>query len=214
MTQNDIRFILSELSRERRLFWAEADFQFAFAWKLKELFPDAEIRLERKHTLPEQNGKTKPAYVDIWVTLDGKVYPIELKYKTRKYSGADIKGEVIETTGQGAWDIGRQKYLKDIERIEGFSGREDFGRGFAIMITNDRHYYDAALAPSGTTDRDFLIHEGQVVSGNQDLVWHSDKKWATSLGNVRLKKDYTMLWREYSKCLDGKGDFKYVLSEI
>lgn len=33
------------------------------------------------------------------------------------------------------------------------------------MITNDEHYYNPKLALSGTTDEDFVIHEGKTIKG-------------------------------------------------
>ena len=81
MFRTDIESLLLSLATERRLFWSEADFQFAFAWKIQQNYPSAKIRLERCQEITNSN---KPAYVDIWVELDNKIYPIELKYKTRE----------------------------------------------------------------------------------------------------------------------------------
>ena len=82
MFRTDIESLLLSLATERRLFWSEADFQFAFAWKIQQNYPSAKIRLERRQ---EITNSKKPAYVDIWVELNNKIYPIELKYKTRTY---------------------------------------------------------------------------------------------------------------------------------
>jgi hypothetical protein len=43
---DDVGAMLTELARERTVFHSEADFQHAFAWKINEHLPDAEIRLE------------------------------------------------------------------------------------------------------------------------------------------------------------------------
>ena len=117
MFRTDIESLLLSLATERRLFWSEADFQFAFAWKIQQNYPSAKIRLERRQ---EITNSKKPAYVDIWVELDNKIYPIELKYKTRTYQAADLNGEVIRTKTHSARDVGRHSYLKDIERIENY----------------------------------------------------------------------------------------------
>ena len=115
MFSTDIESLLLSLATERRLFWSEADFQFAFAWKIQQNYPSAKIRLERRQ---EITNSKKPAYVDIWVELDNKIYPIELKYKTRTYQAADLNGEGIRTKTHSARGVGRHSYLKDIERIE------------------------------------------------------------------------------------------------
>lgn len=54
MTKQFIESVLLALAKERKVFWSEADFQFAFAWKLKEMFEDSNpqstinVRLERR----------------------------------------------------------------------------------------------------------------------------------------------------------------------
>ena len=104
MFRTDIESLLLSLATERRLFWSEADFQFAFAWKIQQNYPSAKIRLERRQ---EITNSKKPAYVDIWVELNNK----ELKYKTRTYQAADHNGEVIRTKTHSVWDVGRHSYL-------------------------------------------------------------------------------------------------------
>lgn len=210
MNSSDIENIIKSLAEERLFFWSEADFQFALAWKIQEKYSEAMIRLERGVVLepPKKN------YVDIWVELDNRIYPIELKYKTRKYEAIDKTGERILTTSQSAWDVGRHSYLKDIERIEKYSDLECFERGFAIMLTNDQHYYNPEKAPKETTDRDFVIHDGARIQGGKEMFWHSDKSWATNLGKITLRNTYIMSWKPYSVATDKKGDFKYVITEI
>ena len=211
MTKADIKSLIEVLAKERKLFWSEADFQFAFAWKIKQTFDDVKISLERRHKLPKSN---KQAHVDIWVTLDGKVYPIELKYKTRTYKATDYDGEVIITENQSAQDEGRYGYLKAIDRIEQFSQANGFERGFAIMITNDKNYYEPKPEPSETVDRDFAIHEGTVVKENHTMVWHSSESWVKKYGSITLQHDYPMHWEHYNDAEDHRGDFKYVVTEI
>jgi len=43
----DVERILAELSRERPVFYSEANFQLAFALKMQQLYPQTAIRLER-----------------------------------------------------------------------------------------------------------------------------------------------------------------------
>ncbi len=102
MSKKFIETVLLDLANERKVFWSEADFQFAFAWKLKEMFEDRNpqsainVRLERRADALEQRDdkkKSGDAYIDIWVEINEKVYPIELKYKTIKCTlkdGADF----------------------------------------------------------------------------------------------------------------------------
>lgn len=55
MTKQFIETVLLALAKERKVFWSEADFQFAFAWKLKEMLQKdsnqqstINVRLERR----------------------------------------------------------------------------------------------------------------------------------------------------------------------
>ena len=42
----DIDGLMTELSRTRKVFHSEADFQHALAWQIREHMPECEIRLE------------------------------------------------------------------------------------------------------------------------------------------------------------------------
>ena len=87
MFRTDIERLLLSLANERRLFWSEADFQFALAWKIQQKYPNAKIRLERRQ---ENTNSKKPAYVDIWVELNNKIYPIELLHRLLEKCGANV----------------------------------------------------------------------------------------------------------------------------
>lgn len=152
MTKQFIETVLLALAKERKVFWSEADFQFAFAWKLKEMFEDRNpqstinVRLERRADALEKRDdgkKSGDAYIDIWVEIYKMVYPIELKYKTIKCTITD-GSEEYKLKQHGASDIGCYLYLKDVKRIEHLSESlgDNFGKGYAIMLTNDHLYWD------------------------------------------------------------------------
>lgn len=171
MTKQFIETVLLALAKERKVFWSEADFQFAFAWKLKEMLkysnPQSAInlRLERRADALEKRDdekKSGDAYIDIWVEINEKVYPIELKYKTIKCTITD-GAEEYKLKQHGACDIGCYLYLKDAERIEHISKSlgDNFGKGFAIMLTNDHLYWNKPNTSTDTTIfRDFRIYDG------------------------------------------------------
>ncbi len=120
-----IEKVLNDLASKRPVFWSEADFQFAFAWELQNELPQASIRLERRFDADDNT----PMYIDIWVEYEGKVYPIELKYKTSNYSD-EIGGEKYLLKTQSACDTGCHDFLKDINRIEIISkSAVNFGKG-------------------------------------------------------------------------------------
>ena len=239
MTKQFIETVLLALAKERKVFWSEADFQFAFAWKLKEMLkysnPQSTInvRLERRADALEQRtdapaqGNEKEnsgdIYIDIWVEINEKVYPIELKYKTIQCSITD-GSEEYKLKQHGASDIGCYLYLKDVKRIEELSESlgDNFGKGFAIMLTNDHLYWDRPNTSTDTTAfRDFRIYDWRKIVASQKLNWHpsSNKRpvWQKKLGPLTLTHNYTINWKDYSKLLNEEGKaipFKYSIIEI
>jgi hypothetical protein len=110
----DMVKIIDKLRSKRRIFCSEKDFQFALAWEIQKCYDKSNIRLEYCPNLE------KNVHIDIIVELDNKYYPIELKYKTKTFIGKD-NNENYFLKNQGAQDIGKYDYLKDIQRIEQFS---------------------------------------------------------------------------------------------
>lgn len=104
--------IMTNLAQSRPVFHAEADFQHAFAWELHQQLPDAQVRLE----LPvEAGGETM--HVDIWAMVAGRPVAIGLKYKKRALD-VTVGAERFMLRNDGAQDLGRYDFTKDIERIE------------------------------------------------------------------------------------------------
>lgn len=201
MTINYIHQAMTGLETKRRVFWSEADFQFALAWELQHVLTNAKIYLERRDT-------THKYYVDIWVEHEGKVYPIELKYKTSAATIGDIT--VLE---QSATDFGCYDYLFDIKRLEDLSRSEKyFGNGFAVMLTNDATYYNNTNRVSAYDN--FKIYNGAKRGGGL-LSWGNTSKGTPfaygSRDNFPLQGVYTMEWRDYNNATDG---LKYLVNQI
>lgn len=232
MSKQFIETVLLTLAKERKVFWSEADFQFAFAWKLKEMLKNSapqstiNVRLERRADALEKRDDGKNSgdiYIDIWVEINEKVYPIELKYKTIQCTITD-GSEEYKLKQHGACDIGCYLYLKDAERIEHISKSlgDNFGKGYAIMLTNDHLYWNRPNTSTDTTIfRNFRIYDGRKIVAGQKLDWHpsSNKQpvWQKKLGPLTLTHNYTINWKDYSKLLNEEGKaipFKYSIIEI
>lgn len=222
--------VLRELSRKRDLFWSEADFQFSFAWLLKEhLGEEAEILLERRYeaTLDciidgVKKTKEEKFYIDIVVKYDGKFYPIELKYKTK----AVKSGEIVTVT-QSANDLGRYFYLWDIFRLEKLRDQQDdFGEGYAIMLTNDPNYYcepkyeaskesvdhNFRLHPR-TTDIDIFPIPGKVHWDLSHLKNDTKKdSWTKNHPDFELASECNLKWMPYNK--DNELGLKYLINTV
>ncbi len=206
-----IENILEELSTERPIFHSEADFQHALAWQIHERHRDARIRLETNIGLGDRRE-----YVDILVGIENKKYPIELKYKTKKLDIVDKHGEEFHLLNQSAQDIGRYDFIKDITRVERFVDANPGSTGWAILLTNDRTYWEETKRK--TVDEKFRVHHGRVLDGV--LEWGIGVSKGTTRGRAeahRLNRLYELRWADYFS-LEGVENqdarFRYLLVEI
>ncbi|AHM57675.1 hypothetical protein EAL2_808p01700 (plasmid) [Peptoclostridium acidaminophilum DSM 3953] len=207
----DIDHVLGMLFSENRIFVSEADFQFALAWKIKELYPDLSIRLEY---IPWDFDKSM--HIDIVIFKENRMVAIELKYKTKQKSMI-FNGETISLKGHSAQDCGRYDFLYDIQRMESImESNYKVENAYAIMLTNDSGYWNKSNRTgtnSPPADDEFRIHEGAVVSGR--CSWKSHAGAGTRKNrekDIQLKNTYEVKWKEYlpvSECL-----FKYTIISI
>lgn len=255
----DIESIIQELQKKRKLFHSEDDLKFELGFLIKKSNPRSEIRLEKptKLEFSTKNNRLKPelhrAPLDIVVIIDTIQIPIEIKYKTlalsiekgRKMAAPYlINHEYFDLANQGASDLGRFNFRKDILRIEKFieDPINNATFGYCLMITNDKDYWNEPKSNSlahnfslhGKTIRFFdfgwnypsNMHEKYINFENQwvDKKNNSKKHW-TCKGDLfldlTLAKDYKIKWDEYSKIDQGfnmekpiNSEFKYLLVKI
>jgi len=200
-----IQECLSALADQRPVFHSEADFQFAFAWKIREQNPEYSVRL----AVPL--GKTENAHIDVLIKAKEKV-GVEVKYHKSGLT-TTVNSESFVFTGTAPRDVARYGFLKDIERLEKFV--PDFcASGFALMLTNDaRLWADPGIARR--IDREFDLSEQHILTGK--LNWAEQASPGSRLGGdkgIQLKGRYTCNWQEFSR-VDGKnGQFRYLLIEV
>lgn len=181
-------------------FISETDFQFWLAWQLKTKISDADILLE----YPSYKEQSK--YYDIAIKKGKEISFIELKYKTKK----DIisrYGITLELKEQGARDLGNYLFLKDVERMENTSIKNNI-TNYCIMLTNDNLYWK----PS---NRDTLDEQFKLVNNKSGyLQWKNVSKnnhWTKKYPSLTLHNTYSCNWHnlELKNIL-----FKYLLFEI
>ena len=126
----NIAKILNTLSRTRPVFHSEADFQHSLAWEIHRQYPKTIIRLE----YPKSSEKRQ--YIDLWIKTGKQVYVIELKYKTKK-THINFNKEDFYLLDQGAQDVGRYDFIKDIVRVESFVNHYNNSTGWVVLLTND-----------------------------------------------------------------------------
>ena len=201
--------VLKKIASRRPVFHSEADFQHAFAWELHRRLPTASIRLE----LPISHlGQQR--YLDVWVSHEGGILAIELKYKTRALS-VRISDEQFSLKDQSAQDLGRYDFIRDIRRLEQYlAGRRDCA-GYAVLLTNDSAYWTPPRG-RGTLDADFRVHQGRSLHGT--LTWRPGAATGTIRGReepIELDAYYAVDWESYSQLGSRSyGRFRYLAVKV
>lgn len=201
--------LIRMLSKERPVFYSEADFQHALAWKIHENYPEMNIRLERRIELD-----SKEIYVDIYLQDKvGRVGLIELKYKTKSVEIV-INEERYKLKDQKSQDTSRYDFIKDVSRLEKCVDKLPNAIGYAIFLTNDPLYWKLPRKLD-TNDKDFRIHEGKIIQGT--LKWKDGTARGTIKGReepIILKRAHKLSWKNYSNLGVENGTFKYLLVRI
>jgi hypothetical protein len=183
---------LRQLAITRPVFHSEADFQYALAWTLQQRRPDRRIRLEYRPDIDEVMN------VDIVVTEPtGHVCAIELKYWTKALT-AHVDGEAFKLRTQGAHDLCRYDFIKDITRVERLVDVGVANDGWVAAITNDPAYWKPSARPD-TIDVDLRLTQGRTLTGV--LGWAPDAGPGTTKGRTAahvLAGSYTAAWSAYS----------------
>ena len=213
----DMEKIIEKLQGKRQFFCSEADFQLEMAWVIKEMYHDAEVRLEY---VPTFNDKM---HIDILVFISNKWIPIELKYKTKNSKKEEIMidkktQEGFNLKNQGAKDIGCYLYLKDIMRIEIIKGQEknNFKKGYAVFLTNDETYLNPPQKKY-CVYKDFSLEDGAIKKGKLEWAEHTGDGTKKGIEDpIILKGIYKMEWNEFSNVDEERSDgtFYYLVTKI
>jgi hypothetical protein len=181
----DIPGILDRLAVDRPVFHSEADFQHALAWQIHQENPMARIRLE---TRPQRGVR-----LDLLVDLAGERTAVELKYFIRRFT-AIVDDELYDLPNQGAHDISRYDFVKDIVRVETCIRTGFAMQGWALALSNDPGYWGAGrkLVP---IDNAFRIHDGRTLNGV--LTWGP----GAGAGTMRSREQELILSGSVYLCL-------------
>lgn len=203
----DINLIMEKLKKERVCFSSEADFQFAFAWKTKELYNDCKIILEQ-FAIIDDNGKY--SYIDLVVKYKGNNYPIEFKYLT-----ASLEYLHFKLKKQSARDIRSYDVIKDIKRVETYCNQNKLEKGYVVVITNDSSYWKLySKANPKTNSYQFNLGEKRILTG--ELNWNKNTGDGTRKGresSLNILGKYEINWENYSQINSSNGTFKYFIIE-
>lgn len=198
----NIERILSLLSEKRPVFRSERDFQEA----LHNILRAEGLR-------PEKNKTINGIRVDLWIEQDGKEIVIQLRHKTKKLS-VEVNAEKYDLKNHGAQDISRYDFLKDVQSIERLCLENPLRMGFAILLTNDHLYWQQPVK-SRSVDEDFLLFEGNCLSG--ECGWKEEAGYGTTNGRenpIYLKSLHKMKWKTYSTFPASNSEFRYLCVDV
>ena len=205
----DANLVLDSLASSRKVFHSEFDFQFAYAWTAKNMYPYLEVRLE---THPTPSESLDLALFD--PSKDSGV-AIEFKYKTLAWEG-DHQGEIFALKSHGASDIGCYDIVKDIARVERFIAEKPRWNGYAITLTNDPTYWNLRTHGKQTNAEEFRVSDGLTLKGSRR--WGPNTELGTKKGreaDLVLAGTYKLMWRPYSEFSPTVGgSFKSLLVQV
>ena len=193
---------LSQLEKDKKRYYNEAQVQHKLGIELYKRF-DIEPTLEWCVKNDETGAKK---YIDMMLEIGGKKVAIELKYRTKS-----VKKELY--TNQSAQNNGKFNFFKDIKRLEILknSKDDDFGieKGFAIFITNDHLYWNAAKEKTSVAD--FDLCDGTLEKDTYTAEWvdHANEK-------IEIKNDHPIKWIPTLKGTEKKDGttFRCLIIEI
>lgn len=169
----------------------------------------ASIEVEYLIVSPDEvEGLTsKRCFIDIVVKNESGEYALlELKYPLyipegviTSRLGANIKPEIYAVK-QGAQNVVRYLFWKDVKRIEYFSSlSKDAVGGIALLLTNDSIYWTAPKSEGDTTAlyREFSLKAGQSNLSTKSRRWReedgTERVW-NSYPGFDLEKAYPLYW--------------------
>ena len=207
---------INQLSKIRKIFYSEADFQHSFGLLLSKKC-DFQIRLEIPFEMPHfVKGLDEKLKVELDIFLPKEKVGIELKYKT-KVGTFEEHGETFKLKQHGAQNLARFDFFDDIRRLQLLKKHKKIEKGYAIFLTNDPLYWEPIKRKNFSSN--FSMEDKRVIMSNTNLGWTGNP----SEGSVTIKRlspnnpifienNHQFNWCQYSQI--EKSSFKYLIAEI
>ena len=216
IVKNDIS---SFLERNKELLFNERDFQMHLATYLRNTKKYDDVDVEYYVPFAELDNYILEnefrIYIDIVVRKAEEYLPVELKYKTKKVEqkiscfGEELKQKCEVMKNQGAQDIGKYGFWKDVSRVELVRKRfKSIKNGIAVFLTNDNYYLKSGREDSNCIQ--FSMTEGVH---KRDKYWlNPESRCAKDNKNFSVEKDYSISWKNVSFYIGSeKHDFYYCI---
>ncbi len=184
---------------DEELFFNERDFQMHLAVYLRSLgkYDDVDIEYYVPQKELDRYLWENELRLDIVVSKNGEYVPIELKYKTKAVSrpmtrfGERLSEKIPVMKNQGAQDLGRYDFWKDVRRVEMVRNRfHNVKGGLAVFMTNDRVYLNETK-PTSNNCR-FSMSEGPHPKRKHWL--DANKSTAKGRPDFDVEKEYAVKW--------------------
>jgi len=187
------------LDTNKELLFNERDLQMHLATFLRLTGHYDDVDVEYYVPLSELKGYiwNNELRMDVLVRKGKEFLPIELKYKTKVVRkkllrfGESVAEEVEVMKNQGAQDLGKYDFWKDVRRIEIVRNR--FGsikNGLAVFVTNDPMYLQLGREKSNHIK--FSMDEG---SHGKEKHWlDKDSYCCKTHPDFEVEKEYTIHW--------------------
>lgn len=187
------------LDNNKELYFNERDFQMHLATYLHQTghYEDVDVEYYVPQSELENYIWNNELRIDVLVSKGGEYLPIELKYKTKSVKkriprfGERLSLNVEVMKNQGAQDLGKYDFWKDVRRIEIIRKRfKTVKNGFAIFMTNDPTYLQKGRMSSNHIN--FSMTEG---THNKKKHW-LDKESICSKTHpdFDVDTDYSVHW--------------------
>lgn len=216
IVKNDISNFLNGNSE---LLFNERDFQMHLATYLRDTkkYEDVDVEYYVPYEELENYIWKNELRIDIVVRKGQEYLPIELKYKTKSVKqkisrfGKELE-ECEVMKNQGAQDLGKYNFWKDVRRVELVCKRfKNIKNGLAVFLTNDNAYLKA-----GRNDSNCIKLSMSEGEHDRDKFWlKPESSCAKENKNFSVEKDYSINWQKTSFDIENtKHDFYYCIVTI
>ena len=187
------------LDTNKELLFNERDLQMHLATFLRQTNHYDDVDVEYYVPLSELTGYiwNNELRMDVLVRKGKEFLPIELKYKTKSVRkkllrfGESVAEEVEVMKNQGAQDLGKYDFWKDVRRIEIVKKRfSSIKNGLAVFMTNDPMYLQRGREKSNHIE--LSMDEG---SHGKEKHWlDKDSYCSKTHPDFEVEKEYSIHW--------------------
>ena len=187
------------LDTNEELLFNERDFQMHLVSFLRGTNHYDDVDVEYYVPLSELNEYiwNNELRMDVLVRKGKEFLPIELKYKTKTVRkkllrfGESVAEEIEVMKNQGAQDLGKYDFWKDVRRIEIVRRRfKAIKSGLAVFVTNDPSY----LQTGRDASNHFKFNMSEGVHGKDKYWLDSESTCCQTHPGFELEKDYSLHW--------------------